>query len=374
MRNVLFIHSSAELYGSDRSLLNLVKNLDRDQFRIFVILPCEGPLVREMEKIGDVRVDIFEAAVLRRKNHSVKGGVQYLRDYRKSIRYIRNYIRANQIDIVETNTAVVFPGAAAAKKEKIASVWHIREIIKSGLENKVISFIMNRYADVIVANSIATGKALNVPQEKVRVVYNGVDNPVLEKKEHSGILVGMAGRINRWKGQKLFTDAAELVHRELPDVKFVIAGDVYAGEEYLKEDLIRYIEGKHLCDTVLLAGLVEDMPSFYSSIDLFVLPSIQPEPFGLVVIEAMEAGIPVVATNHGGPAEIIEDGRSGYLVSYENAAEMADRILTLCRDEELRAKIGGNGKARKEQYFSAAATVRGVRDILLSLPVRGDRR
>lgn len=364
MINILFVHSSSELYGSDRSLLNIVSNMDKKKFRVFVLLPCEGPLVNEMRKLENVTVEIFEVAVLRRKNLSVKGGLEYLRDFWNSERYINQYIKKHNIDIVDTNTAVVFPGAVVAKRNKVKSVWHIREIIKSNLENRIISFVMNRYADVIVANSDATGKALKVAQSKVRTVYNAVDERTDSVKgEHEIFIVGMAGRINRWKGQKLFVDAAEIVHEIHPNVQFQIAGDVYSGEEQIKEDLIKYINDKNLQDTVILLGQVNNMSSFYNSIDVFVLPSIQPEPFGLVVIEAMEYAIPVIATNHGGPVEIIDDGKTGYLVDFNNAVEMANRINELISNPKLKTQLGEEGKRVKREKFSVSAMVSAIEKI-----------
>lgn len=361
MKNILFVHSSAELYGSDRSLLNIVKNIDKIKYKIFVILPCPGPLVDEMNKINGVIVEIFEVAVLRRKNMSLSGGVKYIREFMASSRYLTRFVMTHRIDIVDTNTAVVFPGAIAAKHCKIKSVWHVREIISNYLENRLISFIMNHYSDFIVANSKATGKALHVNYEKIRVVYNAV-----EEKEsttlipHEKLIVGMAGRINRWKGQKLLVDAAEIVHKEIPDVIFHIAGDVYKDENKIKNELIEYIVGKKLQDTVILLGQVNNMPEFYRNIDLFVLPSVKPEPFGLVVIEAMEFGVPVIATHHGGPAEIISDGIDGYLVDYHNADQMAERIIELLKDSNKRREMGIKGQKKKRSQFSVPGMVSGV--------------
>lgn len=368
MKNVLFVHSSSELYGSDRSLLNIVKNIDKNIYRVYVILPCLGPLVDEMAKIIGIDVHIFEVAVLRRKNLSFKGGLEYIKEFNSSIRFLKKFIKENKIGIVDTNTAVVFPGAIAAKKCKIKSVWHIREIIKSNLENKVISFIMDHYADLIVANSMATGTALKVNQDKVKVVYNAVENNNVENViAHDNIIVGMAGRINRWKGQKLFVDVAEIVHNEFPEVKFKIAGEAFTGEEYLKQELIEYINQKELTDTVLLLGQVNNMSSFYSELDLFVLPSTQPEPFGLVVIEAMEYGIPVIATNHGGPTEIIDNGVDGFLVSYENAEKMANVILELIKNSEKRQLMGELARIKKENKFSMNAMITGIEKVFLEV-------
>ncbi|MGN0374882.1 MAG: glycosyltransferase family 4 protein [Butyrivibrio sp.] len=360
MVNVLFIHSSSELYGSDRSLLNIVKYINKDKYSVHVILPCPGPLVDEMKKLPDVKVEIFEVAVLRRKNLSFKGGIGYIKDYSRSCKFIKQYIKENNIDLVDTNTAVVFPGAVAAKRCKIKSTWHIREIIKSNLENKVISYIMKHNADVIIANSKASGKALCVPEDKVKVVYNAVEDRERVQVTHTKFTVGMAGRINRWKGQKLLVDAAAIVNKKYPDVVYNIAGDVYSGEEYIKEDLIAYIEEKGLTQSVHLLGQVNNMSEFYSGLDIFVLPSTQPEPFGLVVIEAMNFGLPVVATNHGGPVEIIDEGVDGYLVDWEDATEMADRIIELIENPDKCREMGICGQKKKKEQFSVPAMVSNI--------------
>ncbi len=371
MKNILFIHSSAELYGSDRSLLYLASNMNKEKFGIHVLLPTNGPLVDEMKKLPDVTVNIFEVAVLRRKNLSVKGMCQYAKEFRASCRYIKEYIREHHIDVVYTNTAVVFPGGVAAKKMHVKSVWHIREIIKSSLENKVVSFMVDRYSDVIIANSAATGRAICQKEDKVKVVYNAVadktDRAVPVKAEGQDWVIGMAGRINRWKGQKLFVDAAELVLKKVPGACFKIAGAAYQGEEYLTDDLKTYIAEKGLTERISLLGQVNDMDGFYSNLDVFVLPSIQPEPFGLVVLEAMEWAVPVVATNHGGPAEILSHGKDGYLVSYESPEEMADCIVKLLTDDACRMEIGSSGKKRKREAFSLQNTVSGIEEILEKL-------
>lgn len=364
MINVLFVHSSSELYGSDRSLLNIVRYIDKTKYHPHVMLPCEGPLAVEMNKIPGIEVHIYSVAVLRRKNMSFNGMTQYYRDYKRSVNYIKKYIQDNNITIVDTNTAVVIPGAVAAKRSNVKSVWHIREIIKNRAENKVISYVMNKYSDLIVANSKSTGQALGVPQKKIRVVYNAVEYPeIINKKEHQGINIGMAGRINRWKGQRLFVDAATIVCKRHPDAFFFIAGDVYQGEDEIKKDLITYIDNHKMQKHVKLVGLISDMNEFYDSLDIFVLPSIQPEPFGLVVIEAMGHELPVIATNHGGPTEIIKDKKEGFLVEYKDAREMASRINQLIEEPRLREQMAKNALASRKNNFSVKKMVENIENV-----------
>lgn len=174
----------------------------------------------------------------------------------------------------------------------------------------------------------------------------------------------MAGRINRWKGQKVFVDAAAIVHEHYPDVMFEIAGSVYKGEEYLKEDLQAYIVEKGLENIVLLLGHIDNMDNFYKNLDLFILPSIQPEPFGLVVIEAMEFCIPVIATNHGGPVEIIDNKKDGYLVEPFNSEELASTIEKLMLSPKEREKIGIKGRNKKRKMFSIKTMIKSTESVL----------
>lgn len=361
MINLLFIHSGAELYGSDRSLLNTVRNLDHLKYKLCIILPYNGPLVNELSVIPNTYVEIHELAVLRRSNLSIKGLVSYAINLQKSIDYIEKMIDKYEIEIVDTNTAVVFCGAIASKRSGVKSVWHVREIITNAIENTIISYMMNHYADVVVANSVSTASSLKVKRSKIKVIYNAVEEKQIEKnKITDSFVVGMAGRINRWKGQKLFVDMAKIVKNKYKDVTFYIAGDVFEGEEWIKKQLEQYIEEKGMTESIRLLGHIEDMAQFYNKIDVFVLPSIKPEPFGLVVIEAMDAGIPVVATKHGGPREIIEDGITGFLVDYKNPEDMAEKVMRFIENPDLIEKMGSEAKKKKRERFTLSVMIDNI--------------
>ena len=380
MNNIVFLHSSSELYGSDRSLLNLVKNLDKDKFNITVILPEDGPLVDKINSFDNVEVIINELAVLRRKNLSLSGMSKYFIELIRSIKFINNLIKEKSIDIVYTNTSVIFVGGISAKICKVKSVWHIREIIKSKYERFIVSKIVNIFSDYIIANSKATAEAISKNKDKVKVVYNAIDiekNSGLEDidevykevaativRSNNKIKIGMAGRINRWKGQKLFVDMAKLVSEENDNVEFLIAGDVYKGEDYILDNLKGYILESGVKDKIGLLGQVDNMSNFYKKLDIFVLPSIQPEPFGLVVIEAMNNKLPVVATNHGGPVEIIDNNIDGFLVDYKDAREMAQVVNKLIKDKELRNYISANAEKKVKEKFNVSRYVDEISYIL----------
>jgi glycosyltransferase involved in cell wall biosynthesis len=362
MHNILFLHSSSELYGSDRSLLTIVSNIDKNIFNVYVVLPCEGPLVEEIKKIHGVKLSIYELAVLRRKNFSFNGIKEFLGNFISSYIYICKYIKINKIDTVYTNSAAVLPGAVAATRMKTQSIWHVREIYKNKIENKIVSFFLKNFSNKVIVNSKSTGKSINIESRKITVIYNSVESKIASNKHKMNeiIKIGMAGRINRWKGQKLFVDCALQILKVYQNVEFHIAGEAYQGEEFLRNNLVEYINEKNLSDKVILLGQVDDMTSFYDSLNIFVLPSIQPEPFGLVVIEAMSHKLPVIATNHGGPTEIVEDGITGYLVDFNNPNQMASRIIQLIENYELRITMGQNGYEKKLKCFSTDSMIKSI--------------
>lgn len=368
MQKILFLHSSAELYGSDRSLLNLIHGLDKSQRKIFVFLPNDGPLREKLAAEENVQVFIRQFAVLRRKYLSFSGLVQYLGLLVQSVFSLWKFIRQNRIDTVYTNTAVIFPGAIAAKLSGVRSIWHIREIISSRVENMIVSKFVNLFSDVIIANSKATGTAIHGNPSKMHIIYNAVTGSPKEDRiyERTPVVIGMAGRINHWKGQDLFVEMADIVHKEFPQVKFLIAGDAYPGDEQIADDLSNKIQRLNLQNNVILLGRVSDMSSFYDGIDVFVLPSIQPEPFGLVVIEAMNSALPVIATNHGGPTEIIDNMQNGFLVDFQGPEEMATTCMKLISNPELRKKTGIAAVQKKEKCFSIQAMVGQIESILTS--------
>ncbi len=366
MKKIVFLHSSSELYGSDRSLLNLIKYMDKSKYSIFVILPCDGPLVEELKNIG-VNVVIKEIAVLRRKDLAFFNMCKYIKNFFKSVLFLKKFFKENNIDIVYTNTSVIFVGGVAAKLTRKKSIWHVREIISNKFERMIVGKMVNIFSDIIIANSKATGEAITKNKNKLRVVYNAIevkDDFCIKDKKTDNIVIGMAGRINRWKGQGLFVDMAEKVLKEEKQVKFLIAGEVYQGEDALRVNLKNKIKEKNLSEKVILLGLVNNMNEFYKGLDIFVLPSIKPEPFGLVVIEAMSHKLPVVATNHGGPVEIIDNEVDGFLVNYENAEEMSKVVLKLIRDKSLRDKIASNAKSKVDRKFTIKSYVGSIEKIL----------
>ncbi|MBV9338415.1 MAG: glycosyltransferase family 4 protein, partial [Solirubrobacterales bacterium] len=173
-----------------------------------------------------------------------------------------------------------------------------------------------------------------------------------------GPLLGVAAQITPWKGQAMAIRALRGVRQRLPRAQLVLVGEPkfvarttrYDNSAYLGE-LRSLVAALRLESAVHFLGQRDDMPTVMAGIDVLLVPSTE-EPFGLVVVEAMAAGTPVVATTDGGPAEIIRDGIDGRLVPPRDAERWASTVCDVLLDPTARARLteAGHDRARR---FSA---------------------
>ena len=131
-KNILFIHQSSDLYGSDKAMLYLVKNLDKSKFNPIVVIPSQGPLVKELEK-SNIRTIITPVLNIHRKMFSLKTLVGLPFQLFKSIKVLNRELKGTPIHMVQTNTVVVLLGFIYARLKKTKHCWHIHEIRKQTL-------------------------------------------------------------------------------------------------------------------------------------------------------------------------------------------------------------------------------------------------
>jgi glycosyltransferase involved in cell wall biosynthesis len=195
------------------------------------------------------------------------------------------------------------------------------------------------------------------------VVFDGIqcdDNDALFRTEHrpTGKRVLMLGRIAEWKGQHVFVRAAQRLCAEDGETEFIIAGGATTAADAAYERRLRAaVESFGLSHRIVFAGVVADVPRLLGTVDLVVHCSTSPEPFGQVVIEAMAASVPVVATNMGGPAEIIRDRFNGRLYPAGDDSALANIIRALLADPVSRQQLGVAARATVEERFGIERTI-----------------
>lgn len=373
MINILYLHAGAEMYGADKVMLDLIRNLDKDKFKPFVVLPTNGVLVDALKKEG-VEVDVLPYPIMRRKYFNPKGILKYGKGLIKYGKQLSKYAREKQIDIIHTNTSAVLEGSYVSKKCHIPQLWEIHEIIVNPkIMYKVTSKLISKYATLTVTVSKAVQSHLYnsgyFKPNSIKVIYNGVDanrfNPNNEKnylKKEWGIpddaqIIGMIGRVNRWKGQHDLLKAAYILLEKYQNLYVVLVGSAFEGEEWREKELKDEIEKFKYKDRIIFSGYRNDTENIHSLLDIFVLPSTNPDPLPTVVLEAMASGKPVVGYKHGGICEMVKNGYNGFFAEVNNPEDLAAKLDIILTNSELRKTMGEHSRLRLLENFSYDAYV-----------------
>ncbi len=376
MKNILFIHQSAELYGSDKTLLYLVVNLDKNKFYPIVILPNDGPLKKELEK-ENIKVIITPVLKLHRKMFTPSNLLQFINDFFKGIKTIKSIKKQHKIDFIYSNTLAVLLGFFYCFFHKTKHIWHVHEIIESPkIFAKLFRLLLNNSTNTfVIHNSIATSNFWNCKGKNV-VIWNGIDTfPEIKSEEKdrirkiilntdSELVLALVGRISRWKGQMLLLEVFNELIQTHQNIKLVYIGSTPPNQEHFLSSLNDKIVEYNLIKKVEIIPFQENINQLWQSIDVAIVPSTEPEPFGMVAIEAMMAQKPVVAANHGGLTEIIVNNQTGFLVEPNNKTALKEALEKLIYNPELRKTFGQKGYQRAIESFSIQNYVTKIEDIL----------
>jgi len=284
---------------------------------------------------------------------------------RRMIDGVATCIAASGAAVVHTHgIAGQMFGARAAQRLHRPVVWHLHDRRETrwtfdGLLHRLAS---RAQVDVAVAVSAMVADSWRGPVDagRLQVVHNGVSSEIVTPAPRSDApTVVWCGRLQQWKGTHVFLDVAAAVRRQIPDARFVVVGGTLFGlEQDYPEALRRQAERLGLTSVVEWVGHMADARPWLAAADVVVHTSVQPEPFGLVVAEAMMQSRPVVAFRQGGPAEIIRDGHTGSLAPPGDVTAMTEAVVALLRTPALRETWGAAARARALEKFTVTEMVR----------------
>lgn len=367
---VMHVFSGRETGGIASVILPLLMELKGMEMEVMTVFLSDGPMVRMAESLGlapriirrghlmDVRLVARLTAMIRRERvrivhtHGVSGNF-YGR--------LAAFFARGAVTVTSVHADTMSELADATGSMMKARVWH------------GVDLYMARLSKLIIVNSESTGKLMiqkGVREEKLRVVYNGLDcssRPAVDSAEvrrELGIsegarVVGSVGRLTATKNYPLFIKAARHVLDSEPDVFFLIVGD--GPERSALEGMAR---GFGMENRFIITGWSEDVDRYLGIMDIFALTSLR-EGFGLVILEAMKYSLPVAATRVGGVPEVVEDGVTGFLVSSDDDAGLADKIMTLLADAPLCRRFGKNGRKRLEDKFGIEKMAASTRNVYI---------
>ena len=295
-------------------------------------------------------------------------------NYLKNLTALARFVRAHDIEIVHVHAARDYHLAALAVR--LASRSRLVLTRHALFPLRGINRHLLRGAGRVIAVSQAVAESLRrngvIEPAKITVVHNGIDTDRFHGSVARGgdlpMLVGTVGHLAPIKGHDVFLRAAALISARRRGVHFIVIGEDKSPQMNYRRSLESLVVELGLSDIVTMPGWQDDIPAVLSSLTLFVSAA-RSEPFGLAIVEAMAAGLPIVAAASEGALEIIEDGLSGKLVPVGDAEALAEAIDDLLDHPLERSRLGRNALLAARQRYSlarmASDTERVYREVLM---------
>jgi glycosyltransferase involved in cell wall biosynthesis len=394
-KRILFVEQNLDgtIGGSHHSLLLLVRYLDRTLFEPTVAFYQRNALIPEFERYAKVVVlpapepiQIKRGANARASDPiglAALGAQKVINATRAAaaamarVFHVVTFIRP---DLIHLNNCVLVgrDWLLAARATGARCIVHQR-----GFATPTGS--VRGFDKVIcISRDVHESLARQVPDLAARAIqiYNGIDVAEYTREAHAkdsatirhefnvapdDVLIGLVGNLQRWKGQDVLLDALPKLQSTAGWRALLIgAAPVDADGQAYYRRLQDQLQRLGLQDRVTFTGYRSDVSSIVNALDVLVHTSVTPEPMGRVILEGMALGKPVIATDHGGPREIIEQGRSGFLVTPGDPQALAALLDRVIASSELRETVGREAIARVSEHFSVAEYARRVQEVYLT--------
>lgn len=346
---VMHVLLSLEYGGAEKVVVNLIKNLQGGKFDFSIcVLDRVGALKDELDRSIDIEC------------MDRKSGIDFGLPAR-----LAKIIKKSAPDIVHMhNSSALLYGAIAGKLAGVNGMivtqhgsisaesprmqFAVRQLTKAVDKTIPVSTDIERYLN----------DRFNIYGDRVETIINGIDDRIYRpdsakraelRKKFSldgKIVVGHVARLSAEKDQKNLLEAFSVVAKEIENVKLIIVGD-----GPLRKELELLAKKLNITEKVAFIGFQSEIPGLLSMFDIFVLSSIR-EGTSLTLIEAMAVGLPIVATDVGGNPRVVDDNKTGILVSARDPEKLANAIVCLCKDENSRKEMGSAGRRRMVENFS----------------------
>ena len=377
MKRILVVENGAGFGGALTSLGSLLEAVSAEEYEFHLLTSYPQKYIRVGGAVKSVDVlkrrrlyggkAKFEAAI-RPFFGKRAGNAAFFADYlttgREFSSKIAQYITEHRIDLVHANNSILINDAVirGANKAGIPVVVHLRAPEYLGRVSSWMAAKADHFMPVsrFVAESIA---AIGVPKAKITVVPEGLDVKAFAAsadgtrfKKALGLpmnrpIIGMVGCLVVWKGHRVFIDACARVFTQT-DAVAVIVGDTPDGDPAFRRELEAMAKELGIEKRVWFAGHRSDVADAMAACDVIVHASTAPEPFGRVILEGMALGKVIIATDAGGPCEIIKNGSDGLLVESSSPKVLAERIISVLEDVNFKNILADGGQAKVEKKYS----------------------
>jgi glycosyltransferase involved in cell wall biosynthesis len=354
MKNIIFLVSSLKVGGAEKILADLITGLTDYGYKPYLV--C----LKNLEYWGEF--------LNKKKIHCHTLGFKWHLDVPKLINLIQitRSIQPSLVYSLDHRDAIII-GRILSRILNIPHVssQHSLKILGAEARDRFIYKFLLKFTTPLTSKIIAVGDSVKrslldfgVAPDKIEVIYNGVSSKNHQNSQSGSLwrnrlglcetdkLVGIVAALRPTKSLDTFLKAAKIVLNDCKNTHFAIVGD-----GYLLTPLRKLSKSLNISDHVFFLGNVTPALSVINAFDIGVLSSLQ-EAFPMVILEYMQAGKPVVATENGGPSEIVTDGKTGYLVPSKDFHQLAQKIIYLLKNEQQAEKMGFEGKNCIEKYFT----------------------
>lgn len=373
---ILYLNHTALISGAEHSLLTLLEGLPADVEPFLACPPGQLATAARAAAIPVIEVPGTDGSLKLHPWHTSRALV----DLGRAALSVRAAARRIGADLIHANT--IRAGLVASAVARVGGppvVAHVRDRLPPGAVSDATLRALVRGARVVIANSRYTASRIPPGRAEVRVIPNPVnldrfapasgDSAATRSSlgiDPSDFVLAVIGQITPWKGQDVAVQVAGELSGSTPPVRLLLAGSAkftstatrFDNRAYIGE-LRDLIAGLGLDDTVVFLGERDDVPDILAATDLVLVPSWE-EPFGRAVIEAMAMGVPVIATDVGGPAEIIRDGIDGLLLPPRRPEVWAGAVRSLIAEPDRRREMGRRGREHAVARFGVERHVQAV--------------
>ena len=353
---ILLAHSSNDLYGASKILLNIIELLINEGYKVYLFLPEKGPL-HENNIIKKCNINIIEFGVFRKRYFNFFGLINRLYHIIKSTFVIRSFILKNKIDLVYTNTSTLISPTIASKLSGIPSIFHVHEIpVSSKLYTKFLTTFFNIFSTrlISVSKSVANYWIDNgLLKEKIKTIYNGFNFNFQTKKKlyESELVFCNISRIIPYKGHIFLIELFYELSKYKKDLILNIIGDTLPEYESYYYKLRKKVKQYNLNEKIKFIGYESDVTKHLKKSNFLIHCPIQPDPLPTVIFEAIESNTPVIFTNLGGAYEILDSGKNGLIIDHFSLKKSVESILQFINNRVEQEKNVRNAKSFVKKNF-----------------------
>ena len=357
---ILLAHSSNDLYGASKILLNIIELLINEGYKVYLFLPEKGPL-HENNIIKKCNINIIEFGVFRKRYFNFFGLINRFYHIIKSTFVIRSFILKNKIDLVYTNTSTLISPTIASKLSGIPSIFHIHEIpVSSKLYTRFLVTFFNIFSSKVISVSNAVSNFWidnGVSKEKIIRIYNGFNFNFSNEKNlsKSQIFITNISRIIPYKGHLFLIELFNELSKFKNNLILNIIGDTLPEYESYYNELKAKVEKYNLTKKINFIGYQSDVKKHLENSHFFIHCPVSPDPLPTVIFEGIESSTPIIYTNLGGSYEILDSGKNGLAIDHLSLKKSVENILEFLENTFEQEKKVKNAKSFVEKNFQKSS-------------------